>query len=209
MSIVDKFVGLPKGTIQGKHRFERSSGDNMRWIRAKPPKGGSKFMLGGHSDAGSVTVLFNELGGLQCQIPDGTEDPAMQYKASSIMVEDVGNWAYVRPLPGHAIINLGMSLVKFTAGGVRGAVHRVIEPPGAQAGSTRYSLAYFSRPELDIIQRPFVQSEVIRNRVPEAEYNVLKNFHTARERLDMLFSPIGPGEKRSAAGIKSFAIGFS
>lgn len=45
-----------------------------------------------------------------------------------------GGWCYVRPLPGHAIVNLGDALVKFSKGGVRSSVHRVVKPPGRQGG---------------------------------------------------------------------------
>ena len=60
-------------------------------------------------------------------------------------------WFYVRPLAGHAIINLGDAMVKFTNGLLRSNIHRVVSPPGEQAGETRYSLVYFARPEDDVV----------------------------------------------------------
>ena len=64
-----------------------------------------------------------------------------------------GNWLYVKPLPSHAIINLGDALVKFTNGLLRSNIHRVVSPPGEQAGETRYSVVYFCRPEDEVVLR--------------------------------------------------------
>lgn len=75
-----------------------------------------------------MTVLFNQLGGLQIINPDSNE------------------WKYVKPQPGSAIINLGDAIVKLVGDRLRSAVHRVIGPPGAQAQSPRHSVVYFSRP---------------------------------------------------------------
>lgn len=100
--------------------------------------------LAGHTDFGSVTVLFNQLGGLQV-LPPGED----------------AEWKWVKPLPGHCIINLGDSLVKFTNGLLRSNIHRVISPPGAQADVTRYSLVYFSRPEDDVLLKRLEGSTVI------------------------------------------------
>jgi isopenicillin N synthase-like dioxygenase len=72
-----------------------------------------------------------------------------------------GEWAYVRPLPGHAIVNLGDALVKFTAGILRSNIHRVVSPPEKQASLTRYSLVYFARPEDEVILRPLKSASMV------------------------------------------------
>ncbi|PYI01908.1 Clavaminate synthase-like protein [Aspergillus sclerotiicarbonarius CBS 121057] len=59
-------------------------------------------------------------------------------------------WTYVKPLPGHAIVNLGDAMVKFTNGRLRSNVHRVARPPGEQASWTRYSVVYFARAEDEV-----------------------------------------------------------
>lgn len=59
----------------------------------------------------------------------------------------------MRPLPGHAIVNLGDAMVKFTNGLLRSNIHRVISPPGKQAEWTRYSLVYFARLEDEVLLR--------------------------------------------------------
>lgn len=134
LSILNQHLQLPPSTLTNIHRLQGVSGDQVRFIKAPPqPKDDKQTALGEHTDFGSVTVLFNRVGGLQVLPPgQGAE------------------WCYVRPLPGHAIINLGDAMVKFTNGLLRSNIHRVVSPPGAQASSTRYSLVYFARPEDEV-----------------------------------------------------------
>lgn len=124
----------------------------MRFVKAPPqPADDRRTALGEHTDFGSVTILFNRLGGLQV-LPPGAD----------------AEWVYVRPLPGHAIVNLGDAMVKFTNGLLRSNIHRVVSPPGEQGDSTRYSLVYFARPEDDILLRRLEGSE----RIPALEDGV-------------------------------------
>ncbi|EJT98998.1 Clavaminate synthase-like protein [Dacryopinax primogenitus] len=130
LGIFNDQLGLPAGTLQNLHRLKAESGDHVRFLTAPPqPPEERGVNAGAHTDFGSLTVLFNWLGGLQVQLPGTT------------------NWTYVRPVPGCAIVNLGDAMVKFTAGLLRSNIHRVVTPPGRQAEETRYSLVYFSRPE--------------------------------------------------------------
>jgi isopenicillin N synthase-like dioxygenase len=87
-------------------------------------------------NAGTLTLLFNRLGELQT-LPPGKDAP----------------WEYVRPLPGHAIVNLGDALATFTNGLLTSCPHRVVAPPGQQARLPRYSVVYFMRPENEVIMR--------------------------------------------------------
>lgn len=136
LTILNGKLGLPANTLPDMHRQSALSGDQVRWVKAPPqPMNDRRVALGQHTDFGSVTVLLNRVGGLQVQMP-GTDD-----------------WVYVRPLPGHAIINLGDAMVKFSNGLLRSNIHRVSAPPGAQAECTRYSLVYFARPEDEVILR--------------------------------------------------------
>lgn len=137
LELLNEYLNQPAGTLQSMHRLDGLSGDHIRFIKTPPqPVDDRRTALGEHSDFGSVTVLFNRLGGLQI-LPPGKD----------------AQWCYVKPLPGHAIINLGDSMVKFTNGLLRSNIHRVHSPPGAQAETTRYSLVYFNRPEEDVILR--------------------------------------------------------
>ena len=90
-----------------------------------------------------VTVLFNQLGGLQVLLPE------------------INEWAWVKPLRGHAVINMGDALVRLTAGVLTSNIHRVINPPGEQANMTRLSLMYFSRPEDAVVLKVLEGSNII------------------------------------------------
>ncbi|KAI9878799.1 MAG: hypothetical protein M1830_010483 [Pleopsidium flavum] len=126
-------MGLPEGTFADLHPISAPSGCHVRFIRAPPqPRDDRRIALGEHTDFGSLTILFNRIGGLQVLLP-GTRD-----------------WVYVRPVPGCAIINLGDAMVKFTAGILRSNLHRVVSPPCAQGEAVRYSLVYFCRPEHEV-----------------------------------------------------------
>ncbi|KAK4542485.1 hypothetical protein LTR36_006737 [Oleoguttula mirabilis] len=140
-------LGLPSETLQSLHRLRGASGDQVRWVRSPPqPMDDRKLALGEHSDFGSVTILFNRLGGLQVLPPNSEE------------------WCYVKPLRGHCIVNLGDAMVKFTAGILRSNIHRVVNPPGEQGGSTRMSLVYFARPEDEVVLKVLEGSEMIRDK---------------------------------------------
>lgn len=85
--------------------------------------------------------------------PPNPQNGATNEVSQEEVEEAEEQWTYVRPLPGHAIINLGDALVKFSSGILRSNIHRVISPPGVQAEETRFSLVYFSRPEDDVMLR--------------------------------------------------------
>jgi isopenicillin N synthase-like dioxygenase len=145
LDILNKQLSLPKGTLPNLHRRQAVSGDQVRFVKAPPqPVDDRRTALGQHTDFGSLTVLFNRVGGLQV-LPPGADT----------------EWVYVRPLPGHAIVNLGDAMVKFTNGLFRSNIHRVVAPPGLQAESTRYSLVYFARPEDSVMLRRLEGSEQI------------------------------------------------
>lgn len=152
-------LGLPPNTLEPYHSIGLTSGDHIRIVHSPPPKSPSltsyqshpdTSTLGAHTDFGSLTLLFNRLGGLQVLLPpsiaaeNATKDTGREGKG-------MGSWAYVRPLPGHAIVNLGDALVKFSGGILRSNIHRVATPPGKQADCDRFSLVYFMRPGDDVI----------------------------------------------------------
>ncbi|KEQ65455.1 Clavaminate synthase-like protein [Aureobasidium melanogenum CBS 110374] len=144
LSLLNNQLGLPHDKLTSLHRLGSVSGDQVRWVHAPPqPMDDRRTALGEHTDFGSVTVLFNRLGGLQVLPPNSNE------------------WCYVKPLQGHAVINLGDAMVKFTAGILRSNIHRVINPPGQQADHTRMSLVYFARPADDVILKALNGSTVI------------------------------------------------
>ena len=110
------------------HALTEQSPSNLRFLHMPPQRASTaQTSLMGHTDNGSVTVLFNVVGGLQ-------------------VLDDTDNWYYVRPEPGHAIVNIGDSMVQWTGGVLRSNMHRVVPPPGMQSASSRFSVAYVMKP---------------------------------------------------------------
>ncbi|KAN0089022.1 Clavaminate synthase-like protein [Hyaloscypha variabilis] len=150
LSHLNSHLELPEGTLQSLHRLNAISGDQIRMIKSPPqPASDQRTALGKHTDFGSLTILFNRLGGLQI-LPPPSLTPAGKEP----------QWTYVKPLRGHCIINLGDAMTKFTGGVLRSNIHRVVSPPGEQAKETRYSVVYFARPEDEVILRR-LESSVI------------------------------------------------
>jgi isopenicillin N synthase-like dioxygenase len=148
--------------LQDLHRLDAPSGDQIRFVKAPPQEQSLKGVaLGEHTDFGSVTILFNRLGGLQVRLPDSitpTPTPSSCPLPTTVETELCKDgWTYVRPLPGHCIVNLGDALVKFSSGILRSNIHRVVAPPGEQGSVTRYSLVYFCRPEDDVVLKSLVE----------------------------------------------------
>jgi isopenicillin N synthase-like dioxygenase len=150
---LDEHLQLPRGSMAKLQRLGGQSGSALRMLRYPPqPEGDRRTAFLGHTDIGTVTVLFNVLGGLQI-LPPGLEAKEE-------------NWQYVRPEPNCAIINLGDAMVEWSGGILRSNLHRVFFAPGAQAEHERYSLAYAIRPEGVVsMKRLAIEGSLI----PEAE----------------------------------------
>lgn len=157
MNQLDEHLRLPKGTLASLQRLDRESGSTLRMLRYPPqPEGDRRTAFLGHTDIGTITILFNVLGGLQI-LPPGMED-----------TEE--NWRYVKPEPGCAIINLGDAMVEWSGGILRSNLHRVFFAPGKQATQERYSLAYAIRPEGVIsMNRLAVEGSAIRTAEEDGE----------------------------------------
>lgn len=159
LGVFEKRLGLPSGALLGRHPLEQPSGSEARCIRNPPKKSADgsekdKVGIGAHTDFGSLSFLHNRLGGLQV-LPPGYE-----------------TWQYVRPLPGHAICNVGDALTLFSGGILRSNLHRVVPPPGEQALFPRWSLVFFIRPGNDIKLRALVDESgliksTVENKAPE------------------------------------------
>ncbi|KAI0751878.1 Clavaminate synthase-like protein [Daedaleopsis nitida] len=129
IDVLNDKLGLPKGTLAAFHKVEEHSGCIARVIRAPPVVGvPEKLFLTAHTDYGSLSLLFNRLGGLQ------------------VLPPDTDQWYYVQPIPGLAICNIGDALNIFSGGILRSNIHRVIPPPKEQAQYERWSLVFFTRP---------------------------------------------------------------
>ncbi|KAJ4355552.1 uncharacterized protein N0V89_003570 [Didymosphaeria variabile] len=149
------------GGLESLHSLSTTSGDQIRFVKAPPqPHSSASVALGEHTDFGSVTILFNRLGGLQVRLPPSiTPTPPSSSEPCSAVEKNLcqDGWTYVRPLPGHCIVNLGDALVKFSGGRLRSNIHRVVPPPGEQGKCERYSLVYFCRPGDDVVLRALVE----------------------------------------------------
>lgn len=84
---------------------------------------------GGHTDYGSVTLLFqDDIGGLEVRDADG-------------------KWVPVDPVPGGVVINTGDIMARWTNDVYRSTLHRVRLPEHAGGGRARYSVAFFNDPD--------------------------------------------------------------
>ncbi|KAF8890207.1 hypothetical protein BD779DRAFT_1610898 [Infundibulicybe gibba] len=148
-------LGLPKGTLEGMHPEDEFSGSEARCIRSfpSPPTASLKLSLGAHTDFGSLSFLHNRLGGLQ------------------VLVPGADTWQYVRPIPGHAVCNIGDALKILSGGILRSNLHRVAPPPGAQAHLERLSLVYFTRPADNIPLRALSDQSALIAQAPSADFD--------------------------------------
>ncbi|KAF4611479.1 hypothetical protein D9613_004584 [Agrocybe pediades] len=158
-AILDVFndkLGLAPGTLRKFHSEEEFSGSETRLIKNPPTHNTTKQAIGSHTDFGSLSFLHNRLGGLQVLVP-GAE-----------------TWQYVKPIPYHAICNIGDALSIFSGGILRSNLHRVVPPPGRQAGLERWSVVFFLRPGNSVVLRALAeQSPIIADAVknaPEGKY---------------------------------------
>ncbi|KAJ7661592.1 hypothetical protein DFH06DRAFT_376782 [Mycena polygramma] len=164
LQIFNDRLGLPANALKSRHTMEEHSGSETRVIKNPPsPNTPTKIAIGAHTDFGTLSFLHNRLGGLQVLVP-GSED-----------------WQYIKPLPGHAICNMGDALALFSGGILRSNLHRVVPPPGAQSQFERWSLVYFTRPGNDVQLRALVEdSQIIADAVARAD----KSFKTGCTSLE-------------------------
>ena len=148
---LDTHLDLPIGTLASFSPLDKASGTSLRLLKALPSGAGSKARtdLVGHTDMGSITMLFNVVGGLQILPPSAPQVPADS------------DWRFVRPVPNCALINLGDAMVQWSGGIVRSNMHRVTTAPGRQKGVERFSVAYLVRPALETSMRRLVGGKVI------------------------------------------------
>ncbi|KAI0953971.1 hypothetical protein AcV7_007347 [Taiwanofungus camphoratus] len=195
LAVFNTKLGLPEGTLAGLHIAEEHSECVARVIRAPPQPGGisEKALLAAHTDFGSLSVLHNRLGGLQVLAP-GTD-----------------NWQYVKPLPGHAICNVGDALNIFSASIMRSNMHRVVPPPKEQCEYERYSLAFFTRPHNTVILRALKESSAVADAVARAPMGKFEPGVSARDWLMRRVKNLrinnysGPESYRSSLGTEDYA----
>ncbi|TCD64599.1 hypothetical protein EIP91_003864 [Steccherinum ochraceum] len=155
LNIFNAKLGLPQGMLANLHNVKEPSASEARCIK-NPPKpeispSDIKVAIGAHTDFGSLSFLHNRLGGLQV-LPPGIED-----------------WQYVKPIPGHAICNIGDALSIFSGGILRSNLHRVVPPPRDQSKYERWSLVFFTRPGNSVVLHALTEeSSIVADAVAKA-----------------------------------------
>lgn len=82
-----------------------------------------------HTDIGTLSFVFTEVPGLQVLLP-GSEE-----------------WQFVRPLPGHAVVNVADCLTFLSHQQLPSILHRVIPDP--RDTRIKRTTGYFMRPEFE------------------------------------------------------------
>ncbi|KAI1865990.1 uncharacterized protein JN550_007968 [Neoarthrinium moseri] len=144
LGILAERLGVAPSAITSQHRIEEPAGDHVRITRGPPRETEElpEIQTPSHTDFGTITILLNWLGGLQVW-----SESARKAQLNDGQPDSPGEWLWVKPQRGCAIINLGDAAVKFTNGVLCSGRHRVIPAPGAQGKWPRYSIVYFVRPE--------------------------------------------------------------
>ncbi|KAI0766205.1 Clavaminate synthase-like protein [Trametes elegans] len=167
IDVLNDRLGLTKGSLATFHNATQASGCSARLIRAPPlTDHEDNAFLNPHTDFGSLSLVYNRLGGLQV-LPPGSD-----------------KWFYVKPLPGHAVCNVGDALHFFSGGILRSNIHRVVPPPKEQARHERWSLVYFTRPNDAVVLRALAQdSAAVAQAVRDAPPGTYEAGATASEWL--------------------------
>jgi isopenicillin N synthase-like dioxygenase len=131
-----------------QHTYEKKSEDHFRYMiyhsRTEAEWKEAKYgATGGHTDLGTVTLLFRQpVSGLQ-------------------ILGDDGNWTWVSAQPGTITVNLADTISHLTGGWLKSSVHRVVAPPEDQREYERTGLLYFARPHNDVQLLPITDSPVL------------------------------------------------
>ena len=147
---LERHLHVTEGSLTSLHRISQPSADQIRMTKfAAQPGIDRRASLVPHTDIGTVTLVWNVLGGLQILPPGATSNTD-------------ADWQFVQPKEGCIVVNMGDAMVKFTNGLVRSNLHRVNYAPGDQAAYERHSLVYFARPEDAVNMVELEGSDVIK-----------------------------------------------
>ena len=167
------------------HAPTEPSSSNLRFLHMPPQlASAAQTSLMGHTDNGTVTVLFNIVGGLQ-------------------VLDETNSWRYVRPESGHAIVNIGDSMVQWTGGVLRSKWHRVVPPPGMQSGVSRFSMAYVLKPPFGCRMEKLKGGEIPCSEGAEEDVGTYEEFHARKFKGYQEGKNLadGGGEKKTEKGV--------
>ncbi|CAK5263717.1 unnamed protein product [Mycena citricolor] len=128
---------LPENTFVDLHRYDATGESTLRFIKYHPRTAEDEaktknVWLKGHTDIGSITVLFSQpVSGLQ------------------ILGKD-GKWRWVKHIENGLIINAGDALERLSGGYYKPTIHRVVQPPADQRHCPRLGLFYFATADDDV-----------------------------------------------------------
>jgi len=134
---------LPEEYFVERHSYDRPSEDHLRYMVYHPrseeeDKKAGNGWLRGHTDFGSLTLLFSQnIAALQILTPDN-------------------EWKWVKPVDGGITCNAADTLSFLTNGYIKSTIHRVVRPPPDQSHLHRLGLFYFVRPgdDVDMVPAP-------------------------------------------------------
>jgi len=163
---------LPEETLVEQHRFEAAGESSVRFMKYFPRSAEEEaktanVWLKGHTDIGSVTILWSQpIGGLQILSPDG-------------------QWRWVRHMENALVINLGDALEFICGGYYPPTRHRVIQPPSDQKDRPRLGVFYFAMTDDDVKLVPHLESPVlkrtgIRRLCEDKEAPTMEQWRTSR-----------------------------
>jgi isopenicillin N synthase-like dioxygenase len=131
---------LPEDHFTQLHKYDEEHSSYLRYMKyhARTPeqnKAVDNIWLRGHSDFGSLTLLFRQpIVALQVRTPNG-------------------DWKYVKPYPESITVNVADTLQFLSNGFLKSSIHRVIAPPPDQAHLDRLGVLYFVRPGDNVVLR--------------------------------------------------------
>jgi isopenicillin N synthase-like dioxygenase len=117
-------------------KVDRSIGTmrlNYYPAQAAPPRPG-QLRAGAHTDYGGFTILSGE------DVPGGLQ-----------VMTRAGEWIDARTEPTNFVVNIGDLLMRWTNDRWISTLHRVVNPPSADASRPRLSIAFFNHPNYDVL----------------------------------------------------------
>ncbi|KAJ5717837.1 Clavaminate synthase-like protein [Penicillium malachiteum] len=130
------------------HQYDVKGEDHLRYMHyaarsAEENKEVGSLYSAGHTDLGSITLLFR------------------QPVAALQILNSAGEWKWVRPQDGTITINTCDALTALTGGYIKSSIHRVHTPPADQAHVDRLGVLYFARPNNHVVLDPIKNSPVL------------------------------------------------
>ncbi|KAH8771608.1 hypothetical protein F5883DRAFT_456191 [Diaporthe sp. PMI_573] len=143
------FLELPdEDQLVREHQYDVKGEDHLRYMHYAARSQEDNKKVGelyspGHTDLGSITLLFRQpVCGLQ-------------------ILNNDGQWKWVRPVDGTITINTCDALTALTGGLIKSSIHRVHAPPQDQAQIDRLGVLYFARPNNHVVLDPLQNSPLL------------------------------------------------